>query len=146
MRRRFLAVLGLLFCCTLCTQGQSVPGYGSSVSKGSSYLSYDYVLLNGQPIYFDRTKNNITPPRPTHQPKPKYTKEAKRAKLEGTCSLWLTVGTDGLPYNVRVTQSVGMGLDEQAIAAIQKWKFEPARLNGQPVAVATMVKIEFKLH
>jgi periplasmic protein TonB len=59
--------------------------------------------------------------------------------------LMLTVGTDGVPRNVRVIRSLGMGLDEKAVEAVQTWKFEPAMKDGQPVALELAVEVDFHL-
>ena len=53
---------------------------------------------------------------------------------------------DGRTYEVRVQRSLGMGLDEKAIAAVRMWRFEPARKNGQPVAVQVNVEVNFQLY
>ena len=42
--------------------------------------------------------------------------------------------------------SLGLGLDEKAIEAVRLWKFEPARKNGQPVAVQINVEVDFRLY
>ena len=60
--------------------------------------------------------------------------------------LWLIVGPDGRPHDIRVSRSLGMGLDEKAIEAVRQWKFEPARKNGQPVAVQINVEVDFRLY
>jgi TonB family protein len=60
--------------------------------------------------------------------------------------LWLVVGKDGHPYNVRVGQSLGMGLDEKAMEAVNRWRFRPATLNGQPVATQIAVQVDFHLY
>jgi len=39
-----------------------------------------------------------------------------------------------------------MGLDEKAIEAVRTWQFEPARKNGQPVAVQINVEVSFRLY
>ncbi|MGZ4732881.1 MAG: energy transducer TonB [Terriglobales bacterium] len=56
------------------------------------------------------------------------------------------VGPEGLPHNIRVQRSLGMGLDEKAIAAVSTWRFQPATLNGQPVAVEVNVQVSFRLY
>ena len=60
--------------------------------------------------------------------------------------LWLVVGADGLPHNLRVARSLGMGLDEKALDAVRLWRFQPATLNGQPVAVEINVEVSFRLY
>lgn len=60
--------------------------------------------------------------------------------------LGLIVGSDGRPHDIRVSRSLGMGLDEKAIEAVRQWKFEPARKNGQPVAVQINVEVDFRLY
>ena len=60
--------------------------------------------------------------------------------------LWLVVGADGLPHNLRVARSLGMGLDEKALDAVRLWRFQRATLNGQPVAVEINVEVSFRLY
>jgi TonB family protein len=57
----------------------------------------------------------------------------------------VTVGTDGLVTNVRVVKSLGKGLDEKAVEAVQKWKFEPGMKDGQPVAAEIAIEVDFHL-
>ncbi len=38
-----------------------------------------------------------------------------------------------------------MGLDEKAIEAVMKWKFQPGRKDGKPVTVAAQVEVNFRL-
>ena len=60
--------------------------------------------------------------------------------------LWVVVGPDGRPHDMRVQRSLGMGLDEKAMEAVRQWKFEPARKDGQPVAVQINVEVNFRLY
>ena len=88
----------------------------------------------------------VTQPRPIYDPDPDYSEAARKAKYQGSVVLWLVVGADGLPHNIRVQRSLGMGLDEKAIAAVSTWRFQPATLNGQPVAVEINVQVSFRLY
>src|SRR5437588_127556 len=70
---------------------------------------------------------SVTAPRVLYQPDPEYTEEARKAKYQGVCVIWLIVGPDGQPRDVRVARTLGMGLDQKAIDAVRQWKFDPAR-------------------
>jgi TonB family protein len=87
-----------------------------------------------------------TPARPIYSPDVEYTAEARAAKFEGTCVVQLTVGVDGKPSNVVVTKKVGLGMDERAVATVNKWKFEPARRYGRPVPTRMNLSLHFKLY
>jgi len=92
-----------------------------------------------------RVGGGVSPPRPLFSPNPEYSDEARKAKYQGVCVLSLIVGPDGLPWNIRVARSLGMGLDEKAIEAVKQWRFQPAMKDGKPVAVAINVEVQFRL-
>jgi TonB family protein len=87
----------------------------------------------------------VSPPRQIYAPEPELSEEARKANYQGVCTLGLIVGTDGLPSNIRVLSSLGMGLDEKAIEAVKMWKFEPAMKDGHPVRVEITVDVSFHL-
>jgi TonB family protein len=60
--------------------------------------------------------------------------------------LWLVVGADGKPREIRVQRTLGLGLDEKAIEAVKTWRFEPALKDGKPVAVQINVEVSFRLY
>ena len=70
---------------------------------------------------------------------------ARAAKYQGTVTLYIEVGPDGLAHNVRVLNSLGMGLDEKAIDAVSQWQFRPGMKNGAPVTVAASIEVNFRL-
>lgn len=88
----------------------------------------------------------IAPPHGIRMPDPGYSKAARKAKRQGTVILWLVVNTHGLPEHIKVQRSLGLGLDESAVKAVEHWTFEPAKKDGQPVAVMITVAIDFKLY
>jgi TonB family protein len=92
-----------------------------------------------------QVRDGISAPRTIYTPEPEYTKRARRAKQQGLVVLWLVVGADGLPHDVRVARSLAPDLDKQAVAAIQRWRFKPALKNGEPVAVQINIEVNFKL-
>ena len=91
-------------------------------------------------------KMDVTVPQVLFNPEPSFSDEARKAKAQGLVVLLLVVGKDGLPHDIRVGQSLGMGLDEKAIEAVHRWRFRPATLNGQPVATQIAVQVDFRLY
>jgi protein TonB len=59
--------------------------------------------------------------------------------------LFLVVDAQGQPRDIRLQRSLGMGLDEKAMAAVSKWRFQPATLDGKPVATQINVEVTFRL-
>jgi TonB family protein len=79
---------------------------------------------------------------------PRYTAAAMRAKVQGSVEIEIVVGTDGTVERARVTRSLDRehGLDEQALEAARSSRFEPIRLNGQPVETWMRLTLDFKLY
>jgi TonB family protein len=85
------------------------------------------------------------PPRLLSRVQPEYTEEARKARLNGSISLYLMVQPDGQPADIRVIRPLGLGLDEKAIAAVAQWRFQPGLKDGQAVAVRATVEVSFNL-
>lgn len=76
---------------------------------------------------------------------PEYSEEARKAKFQGTVVLFVVVDEKGNPRELKVVRALGLGLDEKAIEAVQKWRFKPGVKDGRPVAVAATVEVNFRL-
>jgi TonB family protein len=105
------------------------PGHGGGVGGGAF-----------------RVGGGVSAPKAIYAPDPEYSEEARKVKHMGTVVLWLIVGPDGRPRDIRVARTLGLGLDEKAIEAVKTWRFEPARKDGQPVAVQINVEVNFHLY
>lgn len=88
----------------------------------------------------------ISAPQAISAPDPDYTEEARRAKKQGTCVLWLIVDAAGRPRDIKVVRGLGLGLDAKALQAVQQWRFQPALKDGKPVDVQISVEVEFHLY
>jgi TonB family protein len=93
-----------------------------------------------------RVGGGVSAPKVISAADPQYTKEAQKAKYQGIVVLALIVTPQGDTRDIRVVRKLGMGLDEKAIEAVKKWKFEPAMKDGKPVAVAINVEVTFRLY
>ena len=109
------------------------PGVGSGIGGGI-----------GGGVY--RVGGGISAPTAVSAPDPDYTEEARRAKKQGTCILWLIVDSTGHPRDIRVARGLGFGLDAKAVEAVQRWRFQPALKDGRPVDVQISVEVEFHLY
>jgi protein TonB len=89
--------------------------------------------------------NGVSIPRAIYSPEPEFSEEARRSKYQGEVTLLATIGADGRTRDLRVVRSLGMGLDEKAMEAVRTWRFEPARKDGQPVAVQMNIIVNFHL-
>ena len=76
---------------------------------------------------------------------PEYSEEARKAKYQGTVVLMIVVDAHGMPRDIRIVKPLGLGLDEKAIEAVQKWRFRPAMKDGRAVNVEATVEVNFRL-
>jgi protein TonB len=111
-------------------------GHGAGVGSGSGGGI-------GGGVY--RVGGGISAPEAISTPDPEYTEEARRAKTQGTCVLWLIVDSTGHPRNIRVVRGLGYGLDAKALQAVQQWRFQPSMKDGKPVDVQISVEVAFRL-
>ena len=93
-----------------------------------------------------RIGGGVSAPKAIFAPDPEYSEEARKAKYQGTVVLSLIVGADGVPRDIRVARSVGLGLDEKAIETVKTWKFEPGSKDGKPVATYATIEVAFHLY
>jgi protein TonB len=76
---------------------------------------------------------------------PAYSEEARKDRVQGTVVLLVEIDIDGRPRDIRVSRSLGFGLEERAMEAVAHWRFRPARRNGKPVPCSARVDVNFRL-
>jgi len=86
-----------------------------------------------------------TPVEILSKPKPEYTEEARKLKLEGEVLLRVLFTAGGEPRVLEVVRGLGHGLDETAVRAAQQIKFKPALRDGLTVDSTATVHILFQL-
>ena len=87
----------------------------------------------------------VTAPRLIMKIEPEYSEEARKAKYQGTVTLRVIVDERGAVRHVEVSRPLGLGLDEKAIDAVRKWRFQPGQQNGKAVPVWAVVEVNFRL-
>lgn len=87
-----------------------------------------------------------TKPVALNKPRPNYTEEARKNKVQGSVRARLLVGADGQVKQVKISGAgLPNGLSEEAIQAAKQMRFQPAMKNGEKVAYWVIVEIEFNL-
>ena len=92
-----------------------------------------------------RVGGGVSAPRLTRKVEPEYSEEARKAKYQGTVVLAVEVWPDGRAHNIRVIRSLGLGLDEKAIEAVQQWQFVPGKKDSKAVKVQASIEVNFRL-
>jgi periplasmic protein TonB len=91
--------------------------------------------------------NGVTWPRLVQEVKPNYTPDAMRAQVEGMVELEILVLADGSVGRVNIVRSLDarFGLDQEAVNAVRRWRFDPGRQSGKAVATRVGVELSFNL-
>ncbi len=90
--------------------------------------------------------NGATRPRAIYSPSPPYTDQARKAKIDGTVQLKVTVAANGDVDDVRIVKGLDPGLDRQAVETVRTWKFNPGTMDGTPVKSDIDVLVSFHLY
>ncbi len=83
--------------------------------------------------------NAVTPPRSDaahlNNPAPVYPPVSRRSGEQGRVLLDVYILPDGAVGEIKLKRSSGFErLDEAAIRAVRRWKYQPARRGDQPIA------------
>ena len=87
----------------------------------------------------------VTAPRLLYKTDPEYSEDARRAKYQGEVQLRVIVDENGVVRQIEISRRLGLGLDEKAVEAVRKWRFQPGRRDGKPVPVWAVVEVNFRL-
>jgi protein TonB len=92
-----------------------------------------------------RIGGGVSPPSVIFKVEPEYSEEARKAKFQGTVVLFVVVDEKGNPRELKVIRPLGLGLDQKAIEAVEKWRFSPGKKDGKPVPVQATIEVNFRL-
>lgn len=100
------------------------------------------VVEDGGPI---EITVGVTRPEPIRQIQPRYTENARRAGIQGAVILRAVIDEMGNVTDVRILRGLPMGLDREAVTAVQQWKFKPAMMASKPVKVYFNLTVHFTI-
>lgn len=78
--------------------------------------------------------HDVKPAFPVVYPSPDFSGVDLPLGYQGDVVVEVIIERDGTVSDLKVIKSVGHGVDERALAAVQKWRFRPAILDGTPIA------------
>jgi TonB family protein len=92
-----------------------------------------------------RIGGGVKPPKLLHAKEPEFNDAARGLKYSGIVLINFWLHPDGTVSHLSVVRALGLGLDERALAAVQKYTFSPATMNDKPVLVELDVEINFQI-
>ena len=92
-----------------------------------------------------RVGGDVKAPVIVNRAEPAYTESARKARVAGVVIVEAVIDKSGNVDEVRVVRGLPMGLSDEAVRAVRKWKFKPGIHNGQPVATIFNLTVNFKL-
>jgi TonB family protein len=92
---------------------------------------------------FSIGRGGVPPPTPLFTPEPEFPARASSEHYEGIVVLTVLVDASGKVQNIRLVRPAGMGMEEEAVATVSKWRFKPAQREGEPVAVEMNIEVAF---
>lgn len=77
--------------------------------------------------------------------RPSYPPKAREAGIQGIVIVDIIIDQEGCVRHPRILKGLPMGFDYVALTAVQSWTFQPAMLEGRPVATHYVVTVPFSL-
>jgi vitamin B12 transporter len=99
----------------------------------------------GAPVAPAAPTPQLTPPVLIDAPSADYPEPARAQRLEGSVLFELIIDEQGAVSAANVLEPAGQGFDEAATAAVLRFRFEPARRDGQPMRAKLRYRYDFKL-
>jgi TonB family protein len=93
-----------------------------------------------------RPGNGVVSPRLLSSLDPASNDYAQKANIAGMTLLSTVVGASGQPTHVTIVRPIGFGLDEKAVEAVSKARFQPGLRDGQPVSVIVNLQVTFRIY
>jgi TonB family protein len=85
-------------------------------------------------------------PGPYTRPNLSFQRKLAVQKFQGTVILKIVINRAGNIARIKLVRSLGMGLDENAMEGVERWRFSPATRHAQTVAVEMNIEVAFNLY
>jgi len=95
------------------------------------------------PVY--ESRNVEVQPKANFQAVPVYPVELRTAGVAGQAVIGFVVGRDGNVHDAKVESYTHQGFAASALEAVQKWRFDPGQVGGQPVNTRISVPMVYSI-
>jgi TonB family protein len=85
----------------------------------------------------------VTPPVLIRSEDAEFSDSGRKAHISGLAILAIVVDDHGLPQRIRSVLPLGYGMDEEAVKAVQQYRFQPSKLQGKKVPVQITIEVNF---
>jgi TonB family protein len=92
-----------------------------------------------------RIGGGVKPPKLLRSKEPEFNDAARGLNYSGIVLINLWLHPDGTVSHLSLVRALGLGLDERALAAVQKYTFAPAIMNDTPVLVELNLEVNFQI-
>jgi len=120
----------------------SMPNLASVT--GTWTLKFVELDEHGKEIPGTLDSQAVAGPVPLRKVDPKYPPSMMSAKVEGDVVLYAIIRRDGSVDSIEIVKSLDPLLDQNAMEALARWRFQAARREGRSVELATIVRIPFR--
>jgi periplasmic protein TonB len=105
-------------------------------------LAFLTVLLTVLPV---SAQPKLEPPVPVRTVAPEYPFELRREGVVGLVLVSCVIDEQGNVTELAIEKTTNVGFNAPALEALKKWKFKPARIDGNPVAKKVVIPLRFNV-
>jgi protein TonB len=70
----------------------------------------------------------------------------RKAGIEGTVEAKCVVTEAGKLIDIKIVHSLSPEADKNAVEALRKWRFQPARDGSKAIAIPVTIQVHFRLY
>lgn len=125
---------------------EAAAGHVETVKRSISGNTFgDTTVAHQGAVRPRESASSSTPVEIQFKPRPAYTAEAQRLRIEGEVEIEVVFEASGKLQILRVVRGLGHGLDDSAIEAARRIRFRPAQSSGRAIDSAAVIHIVFQL-
>jgi TonB family protein len=141
----FKRALDGIFADGLVELAPQLPSYWQSFARTSLLASQAQPAVPVSPAV-RKVGGGVKPPKLLKSLEPQFSLAAHNLHYPGKVLVNLWLDENGKPSHLSIVSAAGLGLDEQALYAVQQYSFAPATMNDKPVSVELNVEVNFQIY